>query len=274
VRELWENHNQKVKIGSFVIFALIWAYSTLFTQSLPIEESILFAVAFLTISVDMIANNVLEIKNRLSSPTQLHRRSTGSVPDLRQTLKESNIMNVYFLEYNSTSVSELLDAAIDEGCDVHLLMKDPRRARNNIQKRNIASQITTIYEKYYNYDRLTIHFYSKPSSVKARLLQGHSICLGWYTFDERTDERGPKQVWGKDNPMVCVSSNENPDNFGSTYEWFKDIYHDLWTTGVSLSELYNSEDYAELREQNVVNENWIQRVSGKTESSQEELFHK
>lgn len=267
----WTNHRRKFIVGSLLLLALTWVYYGVYTQYAPIEETILFVVLFISASIELVADEVLDIKQELETPVDIHQTSVSTLEPLKRVIQSESPTTVYLLEYNSTSVEELLDAAIEYNCDTRLLIKDPRQARNDAQQSNIRSQITTHYEKHYNYDGLKIHFYSKPSSIKARMVDDTLLCTGWYTFDDRGIDR-EKQVWGKDNPMVCISKDMDSSKYGEISSWFKDVYFDLWSSGISFEELYHAEDYDDLRNEAAINEEWVKRVSGNTNIEKQQLF--
>lgn len=283
--------------GSLLLLALLWAYSGVFTQTLPIEGTILFGVAFIAFTMELVSRDVLEVNERVAEEPTL-KTVTTKLTEIEAELQRPTIFDsaraavdhqsayiaddspetVHFLEYNSTTVRDgVFESAMRHSHDVHLLIKDPVEAISEHQRDNIVSSLHNIFEAYYDNDRLTIHLYSKPASLKARRLGEDEICAGWYTFEHRDTNR-ESPIWGGDNPMVCVNHERNPAQHARVDDWFQKIYHDLWVTGRSPAELLDSEDCPDrLRRwanRSEEKERWIEQVSSDTDIDRATLFQR
>lgn len=295
IERYYTNNRNRVLGASTLLLTLIWVYSGLFTQRLPIEETILFVVLLASFSLELASKELTEINETVSEPPTLQTIATEleeihteleaptvfesartAVPYQSDYIEEVRPEEVHFLEYNSTTVREgVFETAADNGCRINLLIKDPTDAISKRQRENIINSLQNIFEAYYDMEGLTIHFYRKPASVKGRRFGGDLVSPGWYTFEHRDTNR-ENPIWGGDNPMVCVRRDLNPGQFHALDTWFQNIYHDLWTTGRSPEALYLSDDCpARLEQWASIGEEqrqWLQQVSGDTDISRQELF--
>lgn len=298
IENYWKDYRERVVGGSLLLLALLWVYSTVLTQSLPIEATILFVVVFVGISLEIAATDVVDLKESMGLLEEVHEDTTRlkeeleAPPEVFPTVDEANPEfdaavrehhpdRVYFLEYNGMKVDDIVETALSHNSEVHLLIKDPAEVINSRQRSHVTSTVISLFEQQFDEaDNLAIHFYEKPASMKMRKVDDALACVGWYTFEQRPGTTRQNPIWGNDNPMVFVSSDRNPEQFAAVNGWMERIYHARWTSGRTLEQLYYSDDCPDQidayggSDEGSKNEfeDWIERVSLGPDVDRDELF--
>jgi len=109
---------------------------------------------------------------------------------------------------------------------IRLLIQNPFETINDWQKdrvlNNLRSLHATTLKAYKNYE---IRAYSRPASVRGRLIDGKHLLLGWYAYSIESKEN-PVGVHGHDNPVLVAL--EKSDTSLVLFDFFQTAFDDLW----------------------------------------------
>jgi hypothetical protein len=247
-------------------------------------ENILFILAYIFVFLQVLADRTEDIRvTNTDALSEIQKEVASTIrfiggpdsrnsdapqdrvnDDLRQFIRSNRPEQMDMIEYSSSTVVPLLQAASDARCTVRLLIKKPSSSDPDRQPHRIVQGIDRLYVGNYHEHGLSIRFYEENASLRGRKIDDQLINVGWYTYDKRDPDRG-LQLWGSQNTMITVQ-RKSFEEFSAVDELFSEVFENLWRDGATLKEVYedNSDEYliewAEVGSQEK-KEEWIETVS-------------
>ncbi|WP_411967480.1 hypothetical protein [Haloferax sp. YSSS75] len=263
-----------LKLGFVTIIGLGWVVSQYVTSVLTLEQTVLFALVLLLVSLEIVETKIYDLENLFNEPISAHR-DNYDVDDTISGHFDSNYpAKGFIISYSgSTGTSKSpVKQMIQRGTKVHILAKNPAHAINPDETDLILEALKSRYEFDKEYDDIEVRFYSEQASIKG-LKTDNLLVMSWYTFAK---ERG-REVMGHENPAVTVNSNKDYE-FEILSRFFEDVYFALWNAGQTPIELYESNKCPDAlarwvdRQRNTEREDWLRAISGKSYESRQNMF--
>jgi hypothetical protein len=140
--------------------------------------------------------------------------------------KNIHVKKARFIEYSSDNIRPVIQELLEDGTDVHLLMQHPDSAISDYQKNKILQKMQgTHFDFSSSSGSLTMDYYKDIASIRGRVFDNELICVGWYTYDRRDNEKNEPEVWGHNNPTIVIESTDK--GFSDILGMFDTVFENL-----------------------------------------------
>lgn len=277
IRENFQKHRKKFTVVFWVVISSLIILGPLLLHVVPVEEAMFVIVLILLAYLELLGNQsahyqesietrVKNLESLLKAPIPINSNQTSSNSRLVDFIKTEHPRQVDMLEYSSTTVQELIRHAVHVRSRIRLLLKAPATAISYYQGERICERIRTIYNDFFEAN-LEIRCYSKHASLRGRKLDDRLINVGWYTYDIRDLEMSEDQIWGHNNPLITLESEE--EGFSKIKRFFDKVFENMWKNAVPLKDICTDCEFQRRETCDVKDAtNWLESVSSYKSSKQ------
>ena len=155
-------------------------------------------------------------------------------------IEKESIGKAELIQYSGDFVRPVLAKLLEKNIQVDLLLQHPSKALNELQLDKMKSLRSTAMLDFANQDKLTIKYYTEPTSIKGIKLDNKYILMGWYTYMTKSNQERVPWLYGHNNAAIEVRFTDSSHELVSTYNR---VFQALWES----SELLADEDlYSEI----------------------------
>lgn len=263
-----------LKLAFVTVVGLGWVISQYVTSVLTLEQTVLFALILLLVSLEIVETKIYDIEDLFNTPIGVHKDNYAVDDTISEDVDTNYPQKGFIISYSgSTGTSKSpVKQMIQRGAQIHILAKNPANAINPDETDLILEALKSRYEFDKEYDDIEVRFYDEQASIKG-LKTDDLLVMSWYTFAQ---ERG-REVMGHENPALTVKSS-NDYEFEILGRFFEDVYYALWNVGQTPAELYESDDCPDAlerwvgRQRDTEREDWLRAISGKSYESRQTMF--
>ena len=216
-------------------------------------------------SVDYLLGRVAEKQVEPTKPIRVLENQLEADDDIKEFIIKNTPKEIYFIQYSSVNVSNILKLFRDKPCKIYLLIKHPgigvaqNRNGDNIvqyQQDKIATQLATLLNvDRPHYEDLHIRCYLFPGAMRAvyvgsppgeklKTLNPNPTIVrsegevGLLSLSLYRYTSGVAGVVGEENPLIHAYSNTREGTM--LYHLFEETFVDLWNNGVPAADVLDS----------------------------------